>query len=499
MSPVAGESLVSTALSAAALRAGAPAATLQAGAPATTLPTTLQSGVTFEDPVAAGLTLVVFALLSVFAAGTLAIAYRWYFKQSVPEGIAVITSVGIVALYINTASLGVAVSQGTVDLFRPGVVVFNVVALGTATVAAPVGRRIGDRLSTVLFSAAGLRAFEDDVGTVVRSVGRVTSVTLPRDIEDMESYDPVTAETKAELAGKTLVFPRRLTVEELRSRLSERLKEDYSVGYVDVDLTEEATVEYLALGHRVAGIGATLAPGTVAVAIRADPPNNAATGDMVQVWRDGESPARVTSGELRGVAGETVTLAVDEGDAGQLSPSESYRLLTLPAEPRADRRFATLLRGVDETMVMVTVAEGSELVGSTPRSVSATVLAIRPVEGSLLTLPNRDRPFAAGETISALGRPDVLRRLEERATTPATPPAETTGDGSDGVAAADDVAGDAGTDADNGTGNHTGNGTESDVDETTGDGNVASDTTGDVTSDTDDERAGTGGSSTRSP
>lgn len=454
-------------------------------APATVASTVapLQSGVTFEDPVTAALTLVVFAGLSALASGTLAVAYRWYFKQTVPEGLTILAGVALVALYINTASLGVAVSQGTVDLFRPGVVVFNVVALGTATVTAPVGRRIGDRLARALFSAVDRRAFEDEVGTMVRSAGRVTSVTLPTAIEDMESYDPVTAETKAELAGKTLVFPRRLTVDQLRDRVIERLKEDYSVGYVDIDLTEEATVEYLAVGLRVAGIGATLAPGTVAVAIRADPPNNAAAGDMVQVWRDGETPERVTSGELRGVAGETVTLAVDEGDADALAPGDPYRLVTLPAEPRADRAFATLLRGVDETMAMVTVAEGSDLVGATPRSLSATVLAIRPVDAPLLTLPDRDRPFAAGESISALGRPDVLRRLEERA----APPATTAAESADGDGEADGTGSESGTDSQNGT-SVDADGTVSDAEET-----------GDDEPTRDDEATGTDGSSTRSP
>ncbi len=386
------------------------------GSLATVLTTAVQSGVTFEDPTTAAINLVVFALLSALAAGALAVAYRWYFRETVPEGISILVGVAVVALYINTASLGVAVSDGTVDLFRPNVVFFNVVALGIATFAAPVGRRLGDAVSTDLFSIAGLRQFEGEMGTVVRSVGRVTSVTLPETIADMESYDPVSEETKTELAGKTLLFPRRLTVDQLRTRLIERLKEDYSVGYVDLDLTEKATVEYLALGLRAAGVGATLAPGTVAVAVRADPPNNASAGDMVQVWRGGETPERIAVGELRGVAESVVTVAIDEGDTKLVSPTAQYRLLTLPAEPRADREFATLLRGVDETMASVTVEAESDLVGTTPRALTATIVAIKPYDAAITALPDRDRDFTAGETVYALGRPDVLRRLEERAT-----------------------------------------------------------------------------------
>jgi hypothetical protein len=37
-----------------------------------------------------------------------------------------------------------------------------------------------------------------------------------------------------------------------------------------------------------------------------------------------------------------------------------------------------------------------------------------------MALPDRDRSFEAGETIYGLGRPDVLRGLEEQAKPPAT-------------------------------------------------------------------------------
>lgn len=395
-----------------------------AGVSAVDTAVVFQSGVTFEDPVGAATNLLVFALLSALAAGALTVSYRWYFKSLIPEGVSVLAGVAIVALYINTASLGVVVSEGSVDLFRPGVVFFNVVALGVSTLSAPVGRRVGDAAASELFSVIGAGHLNAEMSTMVRSVGRVTSVTLPEEIGDMESYDPVTEETKAELAGKTLVFPRRLTVDELRTRLISRLKEDYAVGYVDVDLTEAGTVEYLAIGSRAAGVGATIAPGTVAVAVRADPPNNAASGDQVQVWSTTgskeEPPERITDAEIRGVAGDAVTLAVDEADAALLSPTEQYRLVTMPAEPHADREFATLLRSVDETMSSITVEAGSELVGESADLIKTAVLAIRPGSGTgkLAALPPRDRPFESGDSLYVLGRPDVLRRLEQRATAP---------------------------------------------------------------------------------
>src|SRR6056297_850031 len=85
--------------------------------------------VPFEEPTAALLNLFIYAVLSVVTTGGLAVTYRWYLKQIVPEGVSGFVGVSAVALYINTTSLGVAVSNISIDLFEPGVVVFNIVAL----------------------------------------------------------------------------------------------------------------------------------------------------------------------------------------------------------------------------------------------------------------------------------------------------------------------------------------------------------------------------------
>jgi hypothetical protein len=230
----------------------------------------------------------------------------------------------------------------------------------------------------------------------------------------MPEHDPIAPETIDRLAGASLSFPRRLSVEELRARLVARLKADYGIGHVDVELAEDRTVEYLAVGGRVAGLGPTLPPGTTAVAVRADPAESASAGDLVQVWTDG--PELVTTAELRGAADDVVTLAVDSDDATEFSPDERYRLLTLPAQARSDREFASLFRAAEETMAVVAVEEGSGLVGVSVGALAPAVVAIRSGEsGPVEPIPRRERTLAAGETLYALGRPSVLRRLEAAA------------------------------------------------------------------------------------
>ncbi|WP_154018444.1 cation:proton antiporter regulatory subunit [Halolamina rubra] len=371
------------------------------------------------------------SVLAFLVSGTAALAYRWYFREPIPRGLAALFGVAAVALYLNTVGLlGRVIGTPGTDPFDAAGVGVDLLTLLVAFVATVPGRRLGDALRTDLASATGAREVNASVGRALRGVARLSAVELPAAdaIEDMQSHDPVPAEVKAELGGKTLLFPRS-NPETLRERLVTRLKEDYGVGYVDAELAADGTVTYLALGSRLAGIGPTLGPGTCAIAVEADPASDAGPGDIVQVWTtpnatattegDAEeapsSPRRVTTAELRATAGESVTLVVDETDAAALSPDERYRLVTLPVSARADQEFASLLRSVDETLGVVQVPAGSPLVGTTVGDLESAVVAVRRGTGAIDALPDRERVLESGDSVYAIGRPDVLRGLEERA------------------------------------------------------------------------------------
>ena len=381
------------------------------------------------------------AVLAVTAATTGAVAglvHRWYAGDRVPDGLAVLVGLSVVAIYLNTAGALGEVIGGELELLALEAVVFNTVTFLVAGLAAVAGGRIGDRIGVGLFAVSGRATLDRDVNRIVRSVGRVTTVELPEEIGDIDGYDPVDATTKAKLSGHVLVFPRRLTVGELRTRFVERLRTDYGVGHVDVEFADDGAIEYLALGGRESGIGSTLPPGSAAVAVRADPPNNASPGDSVQVWTTpgpgsgsdtaaesdpdataatgtDEAPQRVTNAEVRGTADDVVTLAVDESDAKRLETDRRYRLVTLPVEPRADRAFAARLRTAEETMGAVSVGEGSALAGNPVGALDVAVVAVRTVAGDIVAIPTRHREVAAGETLYAIARPDRLRKLETAA------------------------------------------------------------------------------------
>lgn len=360
-------------------------------------------------------------LVLVSIAGVVAVlvgvVYRWFANMRVPDGLSMLVALSVVALYLNTAGALGDVIGGQDDLLALEAAIFNVVTFIVAALAASAGGRLGDRIGDNLFAMSGGVTVDRDVSRLIRSVGRVTTVELPEEIEDMDGYDPVDQSVRDKLAGHRLSFPRGLTVEELRSRLVERLKTDYGVGHVDVDLAADGTVEYMALGGHESGIGPTLPPGSAAVAVRADPANRASPGDTVQLWTMGDptgdaGPSHVLNAELRGAVGDVVTLATDEAEAVELDTERRYRLVTLPVGPRIDREFASQLRAAEETTGVATIAEGSPLAGATVGALDLAVVGVRTPDGGLEAIPPRTRVLSAGETVYAIARPDRLRKLE---------------------------------------------------------------------------------------
>lgn len=367
--------------------------------------------------------IIVLTILSAAIGVGAGLVHRWYAQDLVPEGLAVLIGLSVVALYLNTAGALGDIIGGQEELLTIEAAIFNVVTFFVAAGGAAAGARLGDRMGVSLFAVTGAKSVEKDVSRFVRTVGRVTAVKIPDDIGDIDGYDPVDAAIKEKLSGQTLLFPRRLTVDELRDRFIERLRTDYGVGHVDVDFTDKADIEYLALGSRESGIGPTLPPESAAVTVKADPPNNASPGDAVQLWTAGDSdvgtaPQRVTNAELRGTAEDVVTLAMDEEEAKRLDTETRYRLVTLPVEPRADREFAGQLRAAAETMGVVTVGEGSSISQSTVGALDVAVVAVRTVAGDIEAIPTRTRTLSPGETVYAIARPDRLRKLESAAKSP---------------------------------------------------------------------------------
>lgn len=408
------------------------------------------------SPVRIGSQILGLAVLAGVVAAVAAAAYRSYVHSRAPAGPTALIGLAAVAVTLNTTAAFGQVLGGETDPLAARAVVFNVLAFLAAGTVAPLGARLGDRLAVAGVAVAGGREVESEVGRLVEVVGRVVAVQLPdhRHIESVDGYEPVAAETRAAMADKTLLFSRRLSVERLREQVRGRLIEEYEVGTVDVEIDPDGTVTYLAVGRRPTGIGHSLAPGTAAVAVTADPAHAAAPGDLVAVYEssraatdgagangasdssmDGAgsretadasrgsaeasasrdehaaraSSRRVTTAEVRATAGDTVTLAVSTEVAGEIAGGH-YRLVTLPFEPPVERELASVLRAADATAARFVVDDASDAVGRPATELDATIAAVEPADGPMRLAG--DEPLAPGDAVYVVGSHETVRRVE---------------------------------------------------------------------------------------
>lgn len=377
-------------------------------------------GITSEiQPTEAVAAVVALAFVSAAVAALIAFLLRAYSREPSPDALNVLAGLGAIAVWLNlSGSLGNFI-QGETQIVQTGTALVNLASITIGALTASYGGKLGDK-AAVEFSTLSKASYDGDVTRMVRSAGRTVTVEVPSadKINDIDGYDPVSNETKEKLAGKRLVFPRGMTVAELHDRVSDRLREDYEVGYVDVELDEKGEIEFLGLGRGISGLGPTLGPGTCAVAVRADPAYTSGPGDNVQLWSKKEdgTAERVASGELRAAVDDVVTVALDENDAAKVDPSEEYRLVTLPSEKGPERQFASMLRSADETMSIVTVTEDSSLVGKEVGAIDVPIVAVRTTDGEVEAVPPKTRVLSAGEEVYAVGRPEELRRLDTAST-----------------------------------------------------------------------------------
>ncbi|AQL42158.1 hypothetical protein BV210_05280 [Halorientalis sp. IM1011] len=356
-----------------------------------------------------------FGLYAGVVATGVAFVYRKYTTYPLPIGASVVVGTVFPAIWLNLVGLLRDVIVEPTPLLHYGTGAYLLGAFFVSAVASAGGRWIGDHLACEVFGITRLDA-HGELARLVRSAGLVIAVELPETVADAEGYPPVDEESKRELAGRRMLFPRRLSVAELESRLVTRIERDFPVDHVSVSVTDEGEVTYLAVGRRPAGIGPSLPPETVAVAVRGDPPADANTGDPVEVWTAvdgaGEEAQLVATGTFRASVGDVTTLQVAAADADELDAGARYRLVTQPADPNDVNELVSVVRAADETVTSVTVADGGPLDGEFAGWLPADVLVVDR-DGETTPFPDDRDPLRAGDTVYVLGTPGQLRDLAE--------------------------------------------------------------------------------------
>lgn len=368
--------------------------------------------ITIDETLSLGGRIGALAALALLIGLIAAMVYRWFLNEELPQGIAILLGASAIAVVLNTtASLGQSIG-GTTELLAPRAASFTVLAFLVGGIASEAGRLGGDRLGKRLIPGASLVTLDGDVTSFIKGRGRVIRVEVPEEIQDIDGYEPVRTDIKDNLSGTMMSFPSGLTEKELNEAFVTRVQQETGIQKIDVEFTPSGKITYLAVGRGEAGIGHTLPPGELAIAIRADPAFSASPGDQVRVWKVDPEPRRLLTAEVRGVVEDIVTISVPEDVVHDLEMESGYRLVTLPRTSRPDREFASVLRRENESIVQTTIQPSSDVVGRAVDMLSVTVLTIKAEDGSIDALPEPETTLQANDTVISMGRPDVLRRFE---------------------------------------------------------------------------------------
>lgn len=353
-----------------------------------------------------------FSAVALVVGIVLAGVYRWFSRQRITTGATV-----VVALTVATVPLYIQVIRGesfvgSTSLFHYASAGYVIGVFAGGAVLAELGRRIGDYIVCDLYGIVPIEA--DGAGAdLLRSARLAVAVRIPETVDSIKGYEPIGGETERALAGQRLLFPRRLSTDELERRIETRVEQDFDVDHVHVSLQRDGTVEEFAAGRRPDGLSERLPPGIAAVAIEADPAADASAGDPVELWETGDDRHELAaSGVLRGTDGDVVTIALDAEDATAVDPNRRYRLLTRPNADNDARELALLLWNTDTAVTELSVRSGGRFEGEFVSWLPATVLVIDRDDGPV-AFPPENETLQAGDTVYLLGTPAELHEVAE--------------------------------------------------------------------------------------
>ncbi len=337
-----------------------------------------------------------------------------------------------------------------------------VVAMG-ATYAHAKGDQMGATFPR-RFSLRGLRerTLSADVVELVGGRGEVR-VRVVGPVADVEGYPPLPDDLRVAIRGTELRFPADLRLADLESRTAERLRTEFDLAEVSVDLDERARATVAAAppfsglskrvpdGRRAVSVDALVPTGLargdevglsadgatvdgVVVSARSDPDvdesaGTAATGvegTAVEPAGDGTDPGDGTVGPPAGATyapttdgGEgRVTVTVPASETGRLLDVERARVVVRSRGAEREYELGTLLRRAGRRFRRVTVRNGSELAGRTlgdaglRERFGVAALAVR-AEGRWRVAPPPEVVLSPGADLFAVGTVDALDAFEE--------------------------------------------------------------------------------------
>ncbi|WP_096395104.1 potassium channel family protein [Halorubrum trapanicum] len=405
---------------------------------------------------------VITGIVPALVAGTLGFVFKYVTDVTIP-------GLGVVVLSLAIAGINgglLALNDETIRSSEraPAILTAIVVVLMLSMYAHAQGDRLGASVpKRISLKQLRDRTLSTDVIELVGGRGRV-SVEVAGEVNDMEGYPPLPADTRRAILDGDWTFPADLPLAELEDRFAERLQTELDLADVAVRIDEKARAT-VAAAPPTGALSKRVPAGKRAVSVSALVPTGIARGDVVRVITPdldaegaviaarsggkpepgagaaskpappaGEDPdpdddARTDGGEgavspppaataptTTGGEGR-VTLALDRSEAAALLRADRGRVLVLSRGTRREYELTALLRRAGKRFRRVTVAAGGPLDGHTigeaevREAYDVAVLAAR--HESWTIAPDGSQALSAGDDLFVVGSRDALDRFAE--------------------------------------------------------------------------------------
>ncbi|SDF20360.1 TrkA-C domain-containing protein [Halorubrum xinjiangense] len=404
---------------------------------------------------------VITGIVPALVAGTLGFVFKYVTDVTIP-------GLGVVVLSLAIAGVNgglLALNDETIRSSEraPAILTAIVVVLMLSMYAHAQGDRLGANVpKRISLKQLRDRTLSTDVIELVGGRGRV-SVEVAGEVNDMEGYPPLPADTRRAILDGDWTFPADLPLAELEDRLAERLQTELDLADVAVRIDEQARAT-VAAAPPTGALSKRVPAGKRAVSVSALVPTGIARGDVVRVITpdldaegaviaarssgkpepgaravskpapagddpDPDDDARTDGGE-EAVASQPaataptttggegrVTLALDRSEAAALLRADRGRVLVLSRGTRREYELTALLRRAGKRFRKVSVVSGGPLDGHTigeaevRETYDVAVLAAR--HESWTIAPDGSQSLSAGDDLFVVGSRDALDRFAE--------------------------------------------------------------------------------------
>ncbi len=389
-------------------------------------------------------------IVPAFVAGSLGFVVRYFTGVTLP-GFGVV----VLALAIASVNGGLLALADPTILRAPRLLVATLVVLMLALYAHNAGDRLGAELPRrVSFSSIRKRTLSTDVVEFVGEFGRVT-VRPTGAIRDVQGYPPLSPDLRTTIAEDSWHLPADLPLSELETRLEDRLRTEYDLADVAVEIDERGRAT-IAAAPPSSGLSRRVPDRHRAVSVDALVPTGLARGDSVVVTAGEETvsgtvlSARTGADDefARGDADESttddgplesppasgarpggtataggegrVTVAVARHRAAALLAADRARVTVLSRATSPEFDALSLLRRAGYAVRRISVRSETPVDGSSWATDDVATLAVRrrgsEVNGrrrGWVFAPGIERPLEPGDEAFVAGRESAFDRLEE--------------------------------------------------------------------------------------